>query len=383
LGYDASGKQIRKRWTVDYPLTPGGKDMAPDKALQWAQEQAAEMEKKLISGDAVDSGKLKLSDLFEQWDAQHISLNLAPKTASDYRKLWKRVEPALGHIHLDKLRPTHIQQLYTQLQQDGANLKTGGKLDVGHIHSVLSSMFGFAVKLQLLRDNPCQRVQKPKTYKKPKIALTLEQAHLFLSRLDNEPLELQCLFGIALCCGLRKSELVGLRWTDIDVNGVLWVSRSISYVAGMPLIEKTTKTGIVRPVRLASFLLPILAAYREEQDERKSALGDLFTDKGFMFAQDNGEARHPDSVPKRFKRYLRRCGFDDDTIAAIHVHSLRDTFATLLLASGVDVRTTAGLMGHSQPTLTLNVYGQYLQSQNGAAATMFDSMIPTNALINA
>ena len=91
-----------------------------------------------------------------------------------------------------------------------------------------------------------------------------------------------------------------------------------------------------------------------------------------MFTQDNGKPRHVDGFLKTpYKSFLKRCNFNDETVKAIPLKGLRDTFASLMLASGTDVRTVAGLMGHSTPTLTLNTYGQFLPSQLNAAADVF------------
>jgi integrase len=92
----------------------------------------------------------------------------------------------------------------------------------------------------------------------------------------------------------------------------------------------------------------------------------LYEDRDYMFTQDSGKPRHVDGFLKNpYKAFLKRCGFDETTIKAIPLKGLRDTFASLLFARGTDVRTVAGLMGHSQPTLTLNTYGQFLPSQWG------------------
>lgn len=366
-GYNEKGKQIRHTKTFTPP-----DNLTPKQAEKWINAEAVEFEKNIKQG--LTSKKLKLSELFKNWDENHLAVNLAKKTAQEYRKLWGRLEPHLGHLYTDNVTPTHIQRVYTSFQKDGSNLKTGGKVDISHFHSMLSSMFGYAVKMGFMTNNPTERVLKPKAEKKKPAVLTKQQAITLLNNLEFESLEFQAIFSIGLCCGLRRSEIHGLKWSDID-GGTIWVKRSISYITGQGQIEKTTKTGDERPARLPQAVINILISYKEEQQQRIINLGDKFIDNDYIFTQDNGQPRTSERFAKKLKKYMLKSGFDENTIKNIHVHTLRHTFATLLLRSGTDIRTTAGLMGHSQPTLTLNTYGHFLLESIDSGVQIFNNLI--------
>jgi site-specific recombinase XerD len=371
---ETKGKQVRKYkfWTP--PLTKTGKTMTKKAAEKEAQSLADEWAKELRGGN-IATEIITISKMFELWDKQHLETTLEKKTADNYRKLWKRVEPYIGFIKSDEINVRHINGFYLELQKKGANEKTGGGLCVNHYHRMLSSMFNWAIRNEHMIKNPCENASKPKYKSKAKAVFDFEQAQILLHNLTNESLEFQLQISILLTCGLRKGELFAIKESDILPNGILRVSRSISYVAGEEQFEKSTKTEDIRHIRLSNNLLSLLEQYRIEQAERIINLGDLFDNQGYLFTQNNGKPRHIDSISTKFKQYLRKCGFSEELVKGIHLHSLRDTFASLLLASGADVRTTAGLLGHSQPTLTLNVYGQFLPSQWGAAADIFNGMM--------
>jgi integrase len=371
---EKDGKKLRKSRNWTPPKTATGKDMTEKAARELAEKTAYEWERDVLGGNYVTKA-ITLSELFKEWDRLHLTPNLAPKTSQEYRKQWKRLEPLMGFLKSDKINVKHINTIYADFQKDGANKKTGGKLDVSHFHSMLSSMFSWAIKSEYMTKNPCDNATKPKHEKKSKTVFDFEQAQTLLEKLKHEPLEFQSQISILLVGGIRRGELFGLRWADILPNGVLRVQRSISYIEGQGLLVKSTKTCNIRHIKLPDGILQTLSEYKQEQQERIFNLGDMFTDYDYIFTTDNGTPRHVDGIAKKYKSFLRKCGFSEEIVKAIPLKGLRDTFASLLFASGKDVRTVAGLMGHSQPTMTLNVYGQFLPSQWGAAEETFTPLL--------
>ena len=370
---EKDGKKLRKNMNWTPPKTATGKDMTEKAARELAEKTANEWERTLLSGGYIEK-VLTISQLFEKWDELYL-VNLAPKTAQEYRKQWKRLEPHIGFLKTDKISVKHLNTLYADFQKEGANLKTGGKKSVAHFNSMLSSMFNWAIRSEYMTKNPCENATKPKHKKKPKVVFDFEQAETLLEKLVDEPLEFQMQIGILLISGVRRGELFGLMWSDLIQGRILRVQRSVSYIEGKGLHIKETKTENIRHVELPEDLLQTFSRYKQEQEERIANLGDLFTDQGFIFTQDCGLPRHPDGLSKKYKEFLAKCGFSKETIAAIPLKGLRDTFASLMFASGKDVRTVAGLMGHAQPTMTLNVYGQFLPSRWGAAKDTFAPLL--------
>ena len=370
-GYSATGKQIRR--TKTYTPATGLTAKQIDKEVK---RQAVLFEEHVKTGQTISSG-LKLSDLYQHWCENHVDVHLERKTRKGYTEKWKRIGKYLGHIRLDKLKVTDIQEFYTALQQKGVNHWTGEGVAVDGYHRCLNTMLNYGVRQGLIAQNPCSRVTKPKQSKKPQFALSTEQVKTLLDNLKYEPLEFALMFSIFTLCGLRRGEVFGLKWGDIEVDGKMWVRRSISYVEGEGLEVKETKTGEVHHTWLNDYALNILEQYRTEQQERIFNLGDRYNDEGFIFAQDNGQPRNPTNNQRKFKDFLRRCGFDEQTVKDTHLHTLRHTLASHGMQV-MDVVTLAGLLGHANPNVTLRTYAHCLQGQSKAVLDIFADILPAN-----
>lgn len=251
-------------------------------------------------------------------------------------------------------------------------VRAGGHLSPKTIHSYhefISSVLERAVKWQLIKDNPCRRVDPPKVPKHEIQVLDDQQAAKLLEQLQNEPLEDQTFFTLALYTGARRGELLGLEWPDIDFNtGVLSIRRTSQYEAGVGMYEDTTKTErSKRSIRVTEGVLKLLRAYRAYQSTRRLTLGDQWFN-GWevhprLFTNRDGKPMNASTPLNRLKRILRRAGLPE-----VSLHSLRHTSATLLIGQGIDVRTVSGRLGHSQTSTTLNIYAHEFQSADAAAA---------------
>jgi integrase len=369
-GYTTTGQKMRK--TMTWKPAPGMTQRQIEKELQ---RQALLFDEAVKSGAIANSG-MKFAAYKEIWFAQHATPNLAPKTALEYGKLWPRIDKALGHIRLDKIRPMHLQQFYTNLQEDGMNTRTKGRLSpatiIGH-HRMLSSMFTYAVQMGLLADNPARRVRPPKNTAQEAAYLTEEQALTMLEALKQEPIQFRAMIETLLYVGMRKSELHGLRWKDLDVStGVLKIERELQYIQKQGLLERPPKNrSSIRAVKLASGLLETLQTYKEWQTVKRLALGDYWPNDDWIFTTDEGKPRHPDTLPKQFKTFLEKCGLPK----GIHLHTLRHSCASFLIGAGVDLRTVAKRLGHAQVSTTSNIYAHQIRSADEAAAKALDLIL--------
>ena len=193
-----------------------------------------------------------------------------------------------------------------------------------------------------------------------------------LQRASATAPELACFLVVAAATGARRSELVALRWIDVDVaNRVLTIERGI--VLGPDgLVEKDTKTHGARRVTLDQQTADLLAEHRERVRERAVLCRVAIADSSFVFsdAVDASVPWYPDSVSRSFRRLCAAEG-----LAGVRLHDLRHFVATQLLGAGVDIRTVAGRLGHRNAATTLNVYAHFLEQQDVAAADIIGSMI--------
>lgn len=355
---------------------PGMSDKQITKELE---RQKVLFEEKVKAGHHMD-GNIKFKDFAEKWFEDYGKEHLRDRTYYRYKELAERTYTAIGHIRLDRLQPHHLLEFYRQLSEPGVNMRTGGGLSpktIKHYHTFVSSVMDRAVKWQLIQDNPCKRVDAPKVEAHEIDCLDETEAAQFMRCLQDEPVETQVIFSLLILTGMRRGELLGLEWTDIDFdNCTITIRRTSQYAAGRGIYTDTTKTDkskrtITIPVELAA----LLRQFRAWQGERRLRLGDVWctdwAEHPRLFCQWDGKPMHPNTPYQMLQKFLDRHG-----IRRVSLHSLRHTNATLLIGSGADVRTVSSRLGHSQTSTTLNIYAHQLQSADKAASeALADTLI--------
>lgn len=266
-----------------------------------------------------------------------------------------------------------IETLFEQVRSDEC---LSGKT-VKNYHTFLSSVLDRAVKWQLIETNPCRRIDTPKAPRKGINCMDEKQIAQFISCLQEEPLQYQVIFLLLILTGMRRGELLGLEWPDVDFDkAIIHIRRTSQYTAAKGVFTDTTKTEqSKRPLAIPLELVELLRKYRAEQSQQRLQLGDRWAAEWStaprLFTQWDGRPMYPNSPYKEMQKILRRNG-----MPAFSLHSLRHTNATLLIGAGTDVRTVSGRLGHSQTSTTMNIYAEYLQSANTAASeTLADALI--------
>ena len=238
-GYKADGKQVTQKMT--WTPTEGMTEKQIEKELQ---RQAVLFEEDCKRGQIVLA--VKFETFAEEWFEDYAKLNLKSTTFTRQRQLTKRVYAAIGHIRLDKLTTREIQKFINSLAKDGVNENTGKALSrktMVHYLSLISTVIDFAIKMDMLTDNPCRRVTIPKGSKKERQILTIEQTEDFFKLLQNAPLKYRAFFTLDIYSGLRRGEMLGLEWKDIDFQtGVIHVQRTSNYTKAKGVYTDTTKT---------------------------------------------------------------------------------------------------------------------------------------------
>lgn len=373
-GYDAKGKQIRKSMT--WEPAPGMTKKQIEKELD---RQAVLFEEKVKSGQYMD-GNVRFQDFAERWFEDYGKEHLRTRTYREYERMKERTYQAIGHIHIDKIQPHHLLDFYKQLGEPGVNQRTGGGLSpktVMHYHTFISSVLERAVKWQMIQENPCHRIDPPKVGRHQIKCLNDEQAIAFLECLEAQSLEDRLFFTLALYTGMRRGELLGLEWPDIDLDtGVISIRRTSQYGgAKLGTYTDDTKTEqSKRSIRVTQNVVGLLKAYKIEQAERRLRMGDAWAGEWAehprLFTNQDGRPMSPSTPLNRLKRLLARNELPD-----VSLHSLRHTNATLLIQQGVSIRAVSGRLGHSQTSTTMNIYAHQLQSADAAAAEALDIVL--------
>lgn len=365
---------IRKRaegsWTIVIYL---GRDPATGKKkYRWhtvngtkreAEKVMARLLNELNTGQYVEPGKESVGAYLDRW-LEGRQVDLAYKTVQGYRtNIERHIKPRIGQVRLDKLRPAQIQALYTELRQTGLAART-----VSYVHRTLHVALEQAVKWQILHRNPVDLVEPPKL-SRPEVSVLDGAAVGTILEAIKEP-RLAITVTLAVGAGMRRGEILGLRWTDIDLQTrVAYIVQSSQRHIGEGVQFTKTKTHRSRrAVALPGFVIGALEHWRAHQEEERRLMGSVYHDLGLVCTRHDGQPLDPDWVSKSFGRVARKAGF-----SGIRFHDLRHTHATLLLAAGVHPKVVQERLGHSQISMTLDTYSHVLPGlQHEAAASLED-----------
>lgn len=286
---------------------------------------------------------------------------LAPATRADYERVIAAVLlPRLGDLPLSKITPPLLDHTWTQAAADGVTLHR-----LRRAHVILSSAFRYAIRWGWASTNPTRgappRPPSPARVAPPPSKDVLRR---LLELVADEP-DLYVWMRLAIVTGARRGEVLGLRWSDIDLaGGRLTIARSITNTPATGTIAKTTKTKRERPVALDPATVDALQRLADDRPRSVAAGGYVLS-----VDLDGRSPQRPDTVSHRFKRLRAKVPGAE----SVRLHDLRHAAATILLASGHDVRTVADRLGHVNPSMTLNVYASSLpESAKAAAETMGD-----------
>ncbi len=239
------------------------------------------------------------------------------------------------------------------------------------MHAILHKALDTAVKWDLLQVNVCDKVSAPRQKRYEIHTLTPEQAQHFLEAVQEH--RLKALFVLALSTGMRRGEIVGLKWQDISLtDGTLHVRRTVSYVNRVGFVESEPKTGQGRrKIRLPTFTVEALREHRTRQLEERLLAGELWQDHSLVFCTATGNYINPESTLKTiFKRILKNAGLPD-----IRFHDLRHSAATLMLSMGVHPKVVQELLGHSQISITMDIYSHVLPSMQQDAMEKMNTLL--------
>lgn len=344
LVYDAprgaDGKRRQRYETVN-----GNKRQAEARLAQVLQE--------VNTGRHRDPTKLTLGEYLDLFLRDYAEVNCRPRTVQGYRDIVRGyLAPALGHVRLSRLTAHEIQQLYAGELRRGLS-----PLTVRHHHRLLHRALEIAVTWELLDRNPARRITLPSVGKSPARALTAEEVRVLLNAVRSTPYYLPV--HLALYTGLRRSEVLGLRWEDVDIEGrALRVERTMIYLKGQGQTWSEPKT---RGSRRLVALPEAAASLLRDRWERTEPMPEHQ-----VCALDDGRLMKPDTLTGAFIRLARGCGLE-----GVRFHDLRHTHATLLLGTGTPMHVVQSRLGHQSITTTVDIYGHVLAEADVAAGEAF------------
>jgi integrase len=296
-----------------------------------------------------------------------------PATLTLYRGLADHyVKPVIGRVRLDKLTPAHVQRLVVETRN--AETSRGRPLSAAtqrHVHKLIRNALGDAHRLELVTRNVAAQVKAPPMTRQRRPNMTVEDAKRLLTVIEGERLE--AFYILALTTGLRRGELLGLRWSDVDLNSrQLHVRRALQRVGGkLQFVEPKTSASL-RVVVVPKLAVRHLVKHKARQDAERLALGPAWKDHDLVFASSRGTPLEPRNVNRRWDELRDRAGLD-----WLRLHDLRHGCATFMMAAGVPARTIMEVLGHSEIGVTMNTYTHVLAQLREDAADAIDRLLGT------
>jgi integrase len=322
---------------------------------------------------------MTMTELLDEWLARR-KPSLEPNTYNDYAGMVeRRLKPHLGHHKVKHLRPNHVVTMLDALRRPGAN-KRGktprplSETSLQHTYDLLHVVLDYAVRQRLVAHNVTADVDRPRRQPKELDEWSARQLAAFLDSCVDD--RLFPLLQLASHTGARRSELLALRWTSVDLATASVSIASRRTRVGYEMLHRLgTKTAAgARVIDLDPTTVDVLRTWRKAQDAERQAWGAAYLDSGYVFTAEDGEPIHADHMANRYDRLVAAA-----PVPILHFHGLRHTHATLLLKAGVPVHVVAQRLGHSSPALTLSIYSHVLPRQQAAAAAAFARLVKASA----
>lgn len=311
---------------------------------------------------------MTVAQYLEHWLS--VGIDWASKTATRHRGIVRhQIVPRIGAIPLRKLTPTHIEAFEAALRRDG-NVKGRRKgqgltaQSVLHVHRTLSQALSHAVKTRVLFRNPAEEVKQPRPAKREIVILSKAEVAAVLQ--DAGPLYVLVL--VAVTTGMRRGELLGLRWFDVDLRASqLRVNQSLERVKGQAVFKGPKTKTSCRTITLPTITIEALRQHRASQAEEQLKLG---LKPNLVFAHADGSPLDPDTVTKSFDKLIAATG-----VRRITLHGLRHTHISHQLMDGVHIKIVSERAGHANVSTTLATYAAYIPTLQADAAAGVDAWL--------
>lgn len=313
------------------------------------------------------------------WRTERHETPLRPSTRLSYRLYLDRLIPLIGGIRLSELRAHHIEKAFQRLREQFPDQSSATRQ---RCYATLRSAMRYAVRSKRLAISPCDQVDLG--FRRSTSKATVwepDQVGTFLDHLDG--LTVQTLGGrlapashLAIFSGLRRGEVLGLRWVDVDLDrGFLTVTQQAAVIGHrVEYAVPKSSAGEQRVVALDAATVSLLKSWKAQQAADRLAWGQGWTDSGLVFTREDGTGWHPETVTKALPKLAKAAG-----LPVIRFHDLRHLSAALQIAAKVDIAVISKRLGHATIGVTSDIYGHLLGEANKNAADAAAAMVPRKA----
>ena len=381
LGYDSTGKQRFVRSdTIKFDSGMTQKQIEKELKRQSVLfEEQVKNENTNNNGDVIENAHITFEQLADEWLELCKGSDMKPATLERLNGFRDRTYKAIGKTEVKKITKKQIQSFIRGLAMQGVNQRTGGVLSAKtqkHYKSFISDVMNYAIDCEIISNNPCSRIKVYNSDSKPKEieVYTKSELNTILSKINEQAsIDYQAYFALSAYLGLRRGEVLGLEYKDFDFSKkTVSIKRTSNYrnkATGIYTGTPKTKASY-RVLAVPDSVLDLVEQLQSEQSSQRNKCGDLWHDTDRLFITWCGEPMHPNTPYTWLERFCER---NDPAVTGIII--FLHTFATLLIISGVDIRTVSALLGHSNTTTTLNTYTHAVKMANVQAINVMVDLL--------
>jgi integrase len=337
-----------------------------------AQRRLRDLLREVESGNYTGTGRLTIAEIARRWLAtkEH---RVAAKTYAFYSShLRLYIVPAFGSLRGEALHAEQIEAaLASWARGKRHDRKRGARSSrsIAHIFNTLRTLLRWSVKMGLLVRNSADAVDPPRFERREMHVLDAAGVARLLSAARGS--ELQAIIAVAIGTGLRRGELLALRWSDVNLDARrLTVRRSLETVKGITRTKPPKTARSARTIALPPFVVGVLRQELDHQEELRRDFEDKADRGGWIFVRADGSPWEPGAFSLSFARFVKRV-----KLPHIRFHDLRHSFGTLALASGVDLQTVSRALGHESTAITSRIYLHAVETLQDDAAARIDALL--------
>lgn len=337
-----------------------------------AEKEMVRKMNELEKGTLVVSTNITLGEYLENWLLDFVKGAVKPTTFESYSRLIRTyIIPSLGSLTLEKLHATHIQRFYNKMLEDGRTVGNGGLSSgtIQKLHGILRTALNHAVKWQLVSRNVVILTEPPRIHKKEIFPLEIEEVKQLLFYAKNDRYYIA--FLLAITAGLRRGEILGLRWKDVDLDArTASICKNLVLVNNKPVLQEPKTRRSARLVTLPYVTVQALLEHKQKQDREKLRASITYQDYDLIVATSLGTPVNPRNLIRNFEQILKVAG-----LPRIRFHDLRHTHATLMLRQGEHPKVISERLGHSNISITMDTYSHVIPNMQFEAVDRFERML--------
>ncbi|MCH8110091.1 MAG: tyrosine-type recombinase/integrase [Chloroflexi bacterium] len=358
-------------WRLRYWLPPDadGKRKQATETVRGTKKQAEvvlrERQTAVENGGFVPKAHETVAGFMRSWLETYAAANTKPRTLYGYQRYnIQYIEPTIGGVVLQKLTPQHLQGVYAGMLDRGLSPST-----IGQLHRIFKEALSHAVQWGILTRNVADATTPPKKRRGEMEMWDVSMINRFLN--IAEEARYSDLYHLIILTGMRRAELCGLRWRDVDLDRAsLSVINTWQRIPGIGFLAGHPKTDKPRAIALSKEAVKLMQSIRSKQIEHRLSVGPVWQDTGYVFTRPDGRPLVPDMVTNSFTKLIRSSDLPHMTL-----RGLRHAHATLLLAAGVHPKIVSESLGHSNIAITMDIYSHVLPGMQEAAAQALDERL--------